>query len=75
MFEKILSILGITNDVISNVSETKSDVKDNKPKKRKYDFDDKNAFSQKDFDGIKKNAQKQVQQPKTKTKTDDDREI
>ena len=44
MLEKILALLGITHDVAENTRETKTDIEDNKPKKRNYSFDDKTIF-------------------------------
>lgn len=70
MLEKILALLGITHDIAENTRETKTDIEDNKPKKRNYSFDDKTTFDrQENMQNIRKTM------PKTKSTTlgDDER--
>ena len=49
VFSKIIGLLGITYDVAENARETKTDVKDNKPEERHYDFDDGTGYTAEDF--------------------------
>lgn len=70
MIEKILALLGITHDVAENTRETKTDIEDNKPKKRNYSFDDKTTF---DKQSNMQNIRKTIPKSKDITLDDDGR--
>lgn len=70
----LLTGLGFAIDVAENTRTTNTDVKDNKPKERKYDFDDGTGYTSEDFLRERRKRQKERKnKPKTpKTKTTDE---
>lgn len=62
----LLTGLGFAIDVAENTRTTNTDVKDNKPKERKYDFDDGTGYKSEDFLRERRKRQKER---KNKTKT------
>lgn len=62
----LLTGLGFAIDVAENTRTTNTDVKDNKPKERKYDFDDGTGYTSEDFLRERRKRQKER---KNKTKT------
>ena len=67
----LLTGLGFAIDVAENTRTTNTDIKDNKPKERKYDFDDGTGYTSEDFLREKRKRQKERKNksktPKTKT--------
>lgn len=67
----LLTGLGFAIDVAENTRTTNTDVKDNKPKERKYDFDDGTGYTSEDFLRERRKRQKErknkTKTPKTKT--------
>lgn len=67
----LLTGLGFAIDVAENTRTTNTDVKDNKPKERKYDFDDGTGYTSEDFLRERRKRQKErknkTETPKTKT--------
>lgn len=49
LLSNILIGLGFSVDAIENIRPTTTDVKDNKPKDRKYDFDDGTGYTSEDY--------------------------
>lgn len=49
LLSKILGGLGLAYDIGENARETTTDVKNNKPEERKYDFDDGTGYTSEDF--------------------------
>ena len=45
----ILQGLGIAQDIAENTRTTTTNVKDNKPAERKYDFDDGTGYTEEDY--------------------------
>lgn len=67
----LLTGLGFAIDVAENTRTTNTDVKDNKPKERKYDFDDGTGYTSEDFLRERRKRQKErknkTETPKAKT--------
>lgn len=67
----LLTGLGFAIDVAENTRTTNTDVKDNKPQERKYDFDDGTGYTSEDFLRERRKRQKERKNksktPKTKT--------
>ena len=55
----ILNGLGLAQDIAENTRTTTTDVKDNKPKDRKYDFDDGTGYGPEDYLRAKKQREKE----------------
>lgn len=62
----LLTGLGFAIDVAENTRTTNTDVKDNKPQERKYDFDDGTGYTSEDFLRERRKRQKER---KNKSKT------
>ena len=60
----LLTGLGFAIDVAENTRSTNTDVKDNKPKERKYDFDDGTGYTSEDFLRERRKRQKERQKEK-----------
>ena len=60
----LLTGLGFAIDVAENTRSTNTDVKDNKPKERKYDFDDGTGYTSEDF--LRERIKRQKERKKEK---------
>jgi hypothetical protein len=49
LLRSILQGLGIVQDIAENTRPTTTNVKDNKPEKRRYDFDDGTGYTGEDY--------------------------
>ncbi len=66
----LLGGLGLVHDVVENGRTTTTDVKDNKPKDRKYDFDDGTGYGPEDYLKARKEAARRRKTEKKQKKKD-----